>query len=55
MLFELNDGSKVVLSGSHNFSWRGVAFGTKEIALQSSDPALWRRLHDVVFKVAADA
>lgn len=55
MLFELNDGTKAVVSGSHNFSWRGVAFGTKEVALQSTDPDLWRTLHDIVYKVAADA
>jgi hypothetical protein len=52
MLFEMSDGAKVVLSGSNNFSWRGVAFGTKEIALQSTDPQLWKSLHDIVFKVA---
>ena len=52
MLFEMSDGVKVVLSGSNNFSWRGVAFGTKEIALQSTDPQLWKALHNIVFKVA---
>jgi hypothetical protein len=54
-LFELKDGSKAVLSGSHNFSWRGVAFGTKEIALYSTDPNVWRRLQDVVYMVATAA
>lgn len=55
ILFELKDGSKAVLSGSHNFSWRGVAFGTKEITLQSSDPALWLKLQNLVYAVATDA
>lgn len=54
MLFELKDGSKALISGSHNFSWRGVAFGTKEIALESTDPALWKQLQSVVHKVATD-
>ncbi|HKX73207.1 MAG TPA: phospholipase D-like domain-containing protein [Candidatus Saccharimonadales bacterium] len=52
ILYELKDGTKAVLSGSHNFSYRGVAFGTKEIALESSDPELWRKLHDIVYAVA---
>lgn len=55
ILFELKDGTKACLSGSHNFSWRGVAFGTKEIALLSTDPALWRRMQDMVYKVATQA
>lgn len=52
ILFEMPDGTKAVLSGSHNFSWRGVAFGTQEIALYSTDPALWRRLQNIVYQVA---
>jgi cardiolipin synthase len=38
------DGSKHVLSGSNNFSWSGVHFGTKEIAMHSTDPAIWQAL-----------
>ena len=48
MLFELRGGKKVVLSGSHNFSYRGVAFGVQELALESSDPALWKQLHQFI-------
>lgn len=44
MLFKMRDGSRILLSGSNNFSWRGVAYGTKEIALQSGDPILWDEL-----------
>lgn len=54
ILFELKDGTKAVISGSHNFSWRGVAFGTKEVALYSRDSHLWRRLQNIIYKVAAD-
>jgi len=50
MLFELKDGSKALLSGSNNFSWRGVAYGTKEIALCSTDEVLWQRLYDFMQK-----
>jgi hypothetical protein len=52
ILYELRSGEKVLLSGSHNFSWRGVAFGTKEIALESNDEALWSDLQQIVYKVA---
>lgn len=44
MLFELEDGQKALISGSHNFVWRGVAYGTKEIALLSYDENLWWQL-----------
>lgn len=44
MLFKMQDGSRVLLSGSNNFSWRGIAYGTKEIALQSNNPILWDEL-----------
>lgn len=45
MLFELLGGQRAVLSGSHNFSYRGVGFGTQEVALHSTDPSLWDKLH----------
>lgn len=41
ILCEGKDGSKHVVSGSNNFSWRGIAYGTKEIAVHSTDPALY--------------
>lgn len=55
ILFDMKDGTKALLSGSHNFSYRGVAFGTKEIALESTDEQLWRKLHDIVYTVATAA
>lgn len=41
ILTEGYDGSKHIISGSNNFSWRGIRYGTKEIALHSTDPKLW--------------
>lgn len=41
ILTEGTDGSRHIISGSNNFSWRGIAFGTKEIAIHSTDPVLW--------------
>lgn len=46
ILFELKDGSRALVAGSHNFSWQGVTYGTKEIAICSTDPQLWQQLHD---------
>lgn len=37
IIFTMKDGSKVALSGSHNFAYTGVLLGTREIALQTSD------------------
>jgi cardiolipin synthase len=44
ILFELPDGSRALITGSHNFSWHGVDFGTQEIALVSFDKRLWKQL-----------
>jgi hypothetical protein len=41
MLLEMPSGRKVVLSGSHNFNYRGVSFGTQEICLYSTNKKLW--------------
>ena len=48
MLFELHDGQRALISGSNNFSYRGVAFGTQEIAVYSTSNKLWHQLHDFI-------
>lgn len=53
MLFELPGGRRALLTGSHNFSYRGVAFGTQEIALYSTDKALWNQLYTFLQKHVA--
>jgi hypothetical protein len=53
ILFELPGGRRALLSGSHNFSYRGVAFGTQEIALYSTDKALWDQLYTFLDKHVA--
>ena len=50
ILFELPGNKKALLVGSHNYSYRGVAFGTQEIALHSTDPELWEKLYNFVQK-----
>lgn len=48
ILTEQEDGSRHLITGSNNFSWRGIAFGTKEIALHSTDPVLWQALYNFI-------
>jgi cardiolipin synthase len=38
------DGSKVAVTGSHNFVYGGVLLGTREIALETADPKVVRQL-----------
>ncbi|MGH7157598.1 MAG: phospholipase D-like domain-containing protein [Candidatus Saccharimonadales bacterium] len=48
MLFELFDGTKALITGSNNFSYRGIAFGTQEIAIYSTDTGLWNHLYKFI-------
>ncbi len=50
MLFELKSGRKAVLTGSNNFSYRGIGFGTQEIALYSTNTALYAALQNFLKK-----
>lgn len=43
-LFEMPDGSKVAITGSHNLNWNGVLFGTREVALETKDPRILKQL-----------
>lgn len=44
MLFTMPDGSKILITGSHNFAYAGVLFGTREIALETKDPTIIHQL-----------
>ena len=37
IIFTMPDGSKVAITGSHNFAYTAVLFGTREIALETTD------------------
>ncbi len=50
MLFTFADGSKRAITGSHNFSAAGVWLGTREIALETSDPRIIRQLEQFIAK-----
>ena len=44
IIFTMPGGSKVAITGSHNFAYTGVLFGTREIALETSDKKIIRQL-----------
>jgi cardiolipin synthase len=44
MIFTMPDGKKIALTGSHNFSHAGVVFGTREVALETTDKKIIRQL-----------
>lgn len=50
MIFELNDGQKIALSGSHNFSNGGVWLGTREVCLRTTDSDIISLLEQFVSK-----
>ena len=46
VIFTMPDGSQVALTGSHNFAYTTVLFGTREIALETKDPEIINQLKD---------
>lgn len=46
MIFDMPDGRRIALSGSHNFVNGGVLLGTREIALQTENPQTIAQLED---------
>ena len=50
MIFTFADGSKRAITGSHNFSSAGVWLGTREVALETSDPHIIKQLERFIAK-----
>lgn len=48
MIFTMSNGSKVALSGSHNFVYGGVLLGTREIALETTDQTVIQQLESFI-------
>ena len=48
IIFTMEDGSKIAVTGSHNFSFAGVRFGTIEIGLETKDTSLISQLETFV-------
>jgi cardiolipin synthase len=48
IIFTMPGGKKVAISGSHNFSYSGVIFGTREIAIETTDKTIISQLEAFV-------
>lgn len=46
ILFYMPNGKVIALTGSHNFVSTGVILGTREIAMQTENPAITKQLED---------
>lgn len=53
MIFTMKDGSKIAVTGSHNFAYTGVVLGTREIALETKNPAVISQLETFYTKYIA--
>lgn len=53
IIFTMPDGTKTAITGSHNFAYTGVLFGTREVALQTSDPDIIAQLEEFYKKSVA--
>jgi len=51
IIFDMPDGRRVALTGSHNFVHAGVILGTREIALQTENPHTIKQLEDFLHNV----
>jgi len=54
LIFTMEDGSKVAITGSHNFAYTGVLLGTREIALETKDPSIIKQLESFIKKEVAN-
>jgi cardiolipin synthase len=50
IIFIMEDGTKRAITGSHNFAYTGVLLGTREIALETADPAIINQLEEFITK-----
>jgi len=50
IIFTLKDGTKQAITGSHNFAYTGVLLGTREVALETKDPAVIAQLESFYSK-----
>jgi cardiolipin synthase len=44
MIFTMPGGEKIAMTGSHNFSYSGVMFGTREVEIETSNPDIIKQL-----------
>lgn len=48
IIFTLPEGKKIAITGSHNFAHTGVLLGTREIALETTDPKIIGQLEKFI-------
>jgi len=53
IIFTMEDGSKVAITGSHNFAYTGVLLGTREVALETTDKKIISQLESFYKKYVA--
>lgn len=53
ILFTMEDGHKVAISGSHNFAYTGVLLGTREVAIETTDSSIISQLESFIAKEVA--
>lgn len=53
IVFTYEDGSKIAITGSHNFAYSVVLLGTREIALETKDAAIITQLEEFAAKRVA--
>ena len=53
IIFTMEDGSKVAITGSHNFAYTGVLLGTREVALETTDAKVIDQLEKFYKKFVA--
>ena len=53
IIYTMPDGSKVAITGSHNFAQGGVWLGTREIALETRDSHVIKQLEQFLEKYIA--
>jgi|JRYG01.1.fsa_nt_gb cardiolipin synthase len=53
IIFTMKDGSKVALTGSHNFSYAGVRYGTVEIAMKTTNTHTINQLENFIQKISS--
>jgi cardiolipin synthase len=46
IIFTMPGGKKIALTGSHNFSYKGVQFGTREVALETDHPVIIEQIEN---------
>ena len=53
IIFTMKSGKKIAITGSHNFAYTGVLLGTREIAMETSDPDIISQIETFIKKEVA--